>query len=254
MQVKRTVADLILVTRLLASGLLLIMCGCGALYEVDIAASNPKLNSIGRYYVLVPADSAVTSNSVEFQRYSGYVEQALSQKGLKRLSETEIANADIEIHLAYSVGSPKAVSYKSRTQMFEQRVGGGGEPSTRESAGGEGDTSGGSTSRMPEPQTQQDLVGVNNHSFTKTYYDREISLTAIPHDADSNGGAAENVDPIWWLSGFSSGSSPDPDEFVPVLAAAIAPYVGDNSVLIIKTKIGALDARVKAIRDGVNRD
>jgi len=254
MRIKRIVVDSILATRLLTSGLLLILCGCGTLYEVDISASNPKLNSIGRYYVLLPADSAVDSDSVEFQRYASYVEQALSQKGLKRLPEAEIANAEIEIHLGYFVGNPKAIGYKSRTQMFEQRPGGGGEPMSRGSGGGDARPSEGNTSRMPEPQPRQEIVGVNNHTFTKTYYDREITLTAFSHVADSNGDSAEKVDPIWWLSGLSSGSSPDLDDAVPVLAAAVAPYVGDNSVSIIKTKIGALDGRVKAIRDGVDQD
>ena len=256
MESKHTAVDSISALKLLVPGLLLMLGGCGTLYEVDIAASNPTLHSIGRNYVLVPANNAIASNSSEFQRYSSYVEQALSQKGLRRLPESEIANAEIEIQLAYSVGGPKTVGYESRTQMFEQRAGTGGEPRPSGSAGGDGNPTGGAGSpvRMPAPQPQQDLVGVNNHTFKSTHYEREVSLTAYPRDAGASGdNSAEDSKPIWWLSGSSDGSSTDMDDVIPVLAAAIAPYVGDNSVSIIKTKIGGLDSRVKAIREGASQ-
>jgi hypothetical protein len=59
----------------------------------------------GKTYSISSAMKSVSDNDLQFKEFARYIENALSQKGYKRVGSKE--SADLLIRLAYGIGSPK---------------------------------------------------------------------------------------------------------------------------------------------------
>ncbi|HWR11280.1 MAG TPA: hypothetical protein VN445_05640 [Rectinemataceae bacterium] len=69
-----------------------------------------------RSYVFVPTDSALKASDLRFEKYTGYIEKALSRKGYRKVSKAEEAN--IIIYVMYGVGDPEQHQYAYSVPVF----------------------------------------------------------------------------------------------------------------------------------------
>ena len=94
----------------------LLICGCAtttAPYVAPRSYYTVEVDSIvdagaylrGKTYTISSAMKGVSDNDLQFKEFARYIENALSQKGYKRVGSKE--SADLLIRLAYGIGSPK---------------------------------------------------------------------------------------------------------------------------------------------------
>ncbi len=73
----------------------------------SIAAHGAALKGIT--YIIVSGMKDVSDNDLQFKEFARFIENALSQRGYKRVSVNE--NADLLIRLAYGIGEPQTIAY-----------------------------------------------------------------------------------------------------------------------------------------------
>ena len=101
-----------------ASVILLMLTGCGTLYELQISAKNPNQSKLQGTYVLIPARPDIDIDSAEFHKYSGQIERGLADTALQRLAVTELTRADMAIVVDYGVGEPRKIGVSSMCRCF----------------------------------------------------------------------------------------------------------------------------------------
>jgi hypothetical protein len=241
-----------LIGSLLGMTVLAVLSGCGTLYELEVRAVNPESSKLEGTYVLIPQTSDIDRESAEFMKFADQIERGLANSELQRLPSAQLADADMIIVVDYQVGDPELVGHSSEVPMFQSRGSVESEEGAKETGGRPRPSQGANapTGVVDAPPTKE-LVGTQAYTFVRTVYWRELSLRAITFDWDgSDFSSISRTGSLWIVMVSSLGSSGDLNEVMPVMIAAVQPYIGVHSEELIVEKMNGIDKRIKAISEG----
>jgi hypothetical protein len=234
--------------KLVGMVILVVLAGCGTLYELEINASNPRHTELGGSYVLVPMHPSVVDETGDFEKYFDQIERGLSGTELRRVPLARLADADVVIFVSFGISEPEYVGYSSKTPMFQESSRPQIDEGPRQSS--TSSTKSGSSGAV-DPPPEQDFVGTHSYTFVRTKYWRDLFLFASTFDWDgSDISSIQRADSLWSVSVSTRGSSANLDEVMPVMIAAAKPYVGVHSKDLIVEKMNGIDSRIKAISEG----
>lgn len=216
--------------------LLLLGCAPRALQVQVDAISNPAVSDPGKRYLLKSGIANINENDLYFQEISRIVHRSLQQRGFSPVDKSD--NAEIVILLNYGVGGGKTERYTYSTPVYDF-VGGDTytiQETTKDSTGKETTT----TSRIYVPLTTR-VVGRDIREGSYTTYTAYLLLEARDPKADKDAPA------LWRATAEVTGPGNDLRGLMPVLAAALQPYLGENTGRVITLKLQPDDPQVQQL-------
>lgn len=218
--------------------LVLILSGCARDLVLQVDAISARDGHQGRAYVLLSNLKQVSEDDLYFREFSVYMHAILRQQGFREVRSK--GNADLVIYFAYGV-TPGATRYYTTSTPVYDWV--GGELVTYTET--ETDAAGQVTrkkSQMTLPIREQ-VVGFDREQFSYTPYSSYATLEA--RDARSDR-------PLWNASVTAVGNGvEDLRKTMPILAVALAPWLGKDTRGLQVVKIPQADARVLQLKGGM---
>lgn len=219
----------------------LVLCiGCGPLIHVNVdAISSGKLLSSSECIIL-PADPNTMADQLQHEEYSKYIRRALEKKGY-RVAE-KIEDAGVVVFLKYGISEPHESVYSYSTPVWGQTgVSSSHTTGTIHSYGSGMASFSGTTTHMPE----YGITGYQTHIGTRITYTRFVQLSA--YDLEEHRKTNEEIQ-LWGATAVSTGSSGDLRLVFPVMVAALAEYIGEDTGKQIRVILCESDKRVQEIK------
>ncbi len=216
--------------------LLLLGCAPRALQVQVDAISNPAITEPGKRYLLKSGIANIHENDLYFQEISRVIHRSLQQSGFSPAGTPE--DADLVILLNYGIGDGKTMRYTYSTPIYDF-VGGDTytvQETTKDSTGKETTT----TSRIYVPLSTR-VVGRDIREASYTTYTSHLLLEARDPKADKTAPA------LWRATAEVTGPDNDLRGLIPVLAAALQPYLGGNTGRVITLKLQPDDPQVQQL-------
>lgn len=213
--------------------------------EVDAYGDDSYLNS--KKYLLLPADSTIDMNNLEYIEYSSYVVKILNNKGY--IEVFNISDADIIIYFNYRISEPivyqETESIPIRGQTGVSSVTSISNSNSTTNNGyqykyiktGSTSTSNINTTTQTYAVPQYGTVGYREKTTTHTEYLRFVHL--IAYNINNNNNRA-----IWSTVITSSGSSNDLRKVIPYMLIGGSKYLGKSSEEKKERRIYENDERV----------
>lgn len=205
----------------------LILClgliGCATTkphYFVSVDSINNKQVLAGKKYIILPAEKDVKIDDLQFKEYATYVTHALESKGYTAVDKFD--DADIAIFLIYGIGEPKEHAYSYSLPIWGQTGVSSANTFGTATAIGKTATYSGTTTYTPT----YGVVGSNTYSGSFVTYTRYIIMDAYDLKLFRE---TKKERELWKTNIISTGSSGDLRRVFPVLVAASAPYIGENT-------------------------
>ncbi len=223
--------------------MLVLTAGCSSTYSFKVdAISNPE--STGHQsYKIVSSDANVSTEDLQFKELSEYVKTALSGRGLYEAPDVE--SADMVIDVSYGIGQPQ-VDFKSYSTPIIAEVGGDHRRVTRLVLGADGKTRMVTTTIYVPPR--REMIGMDERMVPVTTYEKFLRLTARDTEEED---ASEGSVQVWSIYVKSKDESDDLRKYLPLMAAAAIPYVGENTESQQEIKVKASDADVSFVKAGM---
>lgn len=190
-------------------------------------------------YIILPSETDVGLNDLEFIEYSEYVENALLRKGLSRTYKFD--SADIAVFLSYGIGDPERISHSYSLPLWGKT--GVAYSYTSGSANVVGNSASFTSTTTNIPQ--YGVVGSTTHSKTRIEYTRRASLTAFDLREFRE---TEKEIMLWDTRITSTGSSGDLRRVFPIMIAAASTHIGTDTGKMVLVKLKEDDASLAAIK------
>ncbi len=220
--------------------IVLVCSGCATMPHYDVRIDSISSGQpTARKYFLFPGKKGVNPGDLQFQEFATYTHRALEQKGF--IKTDGLDEADIAIFLYYDISDPSQHQYSYSTPVYGQTGVSSSHTYGSLYSYGNSATYSGTTTHTPT----YGVVGSRQYSGTYVTFTRYISLNALDLAAYRK---AEEEKQVWKTDIFSTGSSGDLRKVFPVMLAAAAQYIGDNTGQKIKVTLYEYDQRVKAIK------
>jgi hypothetical protein len=208
---------------------LLLIAGCAApSYRVRVDAINdlaamPALKT----YVLASGTKDLDPASLRFREAASLIRAALLRHGYTEAPRP--ADAALRITLTYGIGPAETRTVTHSTPVYAE-LGGGHVQSVTKTTGPDGKTS--TTTKTTVVPGRYERVGNDITTHNYTLYPKHITLSAT-ESADLSNQTRE----LWNVSASLQNESADLRANLPVLIAAIEPYLGENTGHAITVKI-----------------
>lgn len=213
-------------------GCFFLLTSCASTFNVDInsIASTSAIKNKNYYLVSL---KTVNPDSLEFQKFSRYLDVILSRSGYKRVYKQSDAN--VYIILGYGIGKPIKEIYSYSSPVYGQT----GIQSSTTSGTVIGNNYYGRTDYTPS----YGITGYQTNIGTTISYNRYLVLTALDKKSKKE---------LWTSIVTSRGESKDLHLVYPVLIAAVEPYIGRNTGHQINASISANNRRVMELNELIN--
>lgn len=192
--------------------LLILVTGCATTpqplqirSEVD-GLSTPDA-ATKRRFVILPADTQVNAQDLQFLEFKGYVEKVLAQRGFTKVEQMHAG--DVVLFLRYGVGDPQIRQYSYDVPIWND-FGYGFYP----------------YGRRGRYYPAYGVAGYTQHIETYTIYRRFLTLEAYDMAAHLQ---QQTPIQLWKVSVQSLGQSNDLRLVFPYLVTAMQPYIGTNT-------------------------
>jgi hypothetical protein len=216
-----------------------LLAACSTMkYDVSVNGFADASKSQLRSYVLLPGNTGVTADDLEFKEFASYVDRVLTSRGYQRAADPRTAN--IAIFLTYGIGEPQEHSYTYSIPIYGQTgVSSAYTTGTLSSYGNTG-TYSGTTTYTPS----YGIVGATTHRGTYTTCMRFMGLEAEDIQQYVQ---AKKIVPTWSLHVASEGRTCDLRQVIPVMVGASSQYIGTNTGKIINVLLKPDDPRITAV-------
>ncbi len=215
-----------------------ILAGCAAPFSASISGfSRPDAQLYKRFFLL-PSESGLTVNDLQFQEAARYVSNALASKGYREVSN--LSECDLVVFIQYGIGSPQTFTQNYSVPIIGQ-TGGGTSFVTATSYGRLGPQT--ITGTVTQPVTYG-VTGYQAGSISQTLYGRWLRLDAIDYAEFVR---SKNVKSVWETRIVSVGSSGDLRRVIPVMVAAAGSYLAENTMQSIEVTIREDDERIQRL-------
>jgi hypothetical protein len=202
----------------------------------SIATKNPDQNI---KYVMFSGMEKVSSDDLQFQEYSRYVENALQSKGYKKSESIE--NANVAIFISYGIGEPKQHQFTYSVPVYGKT--GIASSNTYGTVNSYGNRANYNTSTTYTPS--YGVIGATTQVGTTTTYTRFLQIDALALEPNKKTKPEKN---LWKTTVTSTGTSNDLRRVMPVMVAGSSEYIASNTGKIVTIDIKENDNRVSGIK------
>lgn len=206
--------------------------GCATSYTLRVDALRAdRLAATGPAFELGPGPALAGGDALLFEAALPVLRGALATAGLT----APAPGAPIRIEADFGVG-PARTEIRTVSEPVYAWVGGGSDlvRTVQTDANGQSKTV---VTRVHRP-ARRELVDWYERAEGLTVFDKYLRLSAFNRQGE----------PLWRVSVKTGGPGDDFREFLPVLAAAAAPYIGQDSGRQVSLTLRADDPRVLALR------
>lgn len=225
------------------AAILLAGCATSSTYQVKVDAISKPVPPATQSYKLKSKDPRVGEENLRYHEAADYVRTALSGKGLYEAPSEE--KADMIVELDYGMDAPRSKMERSTVPIYAQ-VGGGVRYDSVPTTDARGNTSYRTVAVYEAPRSE--LIGYDDVPRVVTIYEKYLKITAR-----ENKPAAEGRPPaeLWSIHASAEDESKDIRKYLPIMAAATADYIGQDTSSQKTVKIRADGPAVEFIRKGM---
>ncbi len=209
--------------------------GCATTYQVQVSAlADAELSAVNRSYSFA-ATQGQRRGDLQLLEAQRQVRATLSRQGFR---ETGVAAADLSIFVDYGIGDPVTRTHTFSTPIYAE-LGGGYSTRTRQTTDAAGKTT--TTTETVRIPGRYERVGTDITTNAVTTYRKHLRLSARLNES---GVAPSQGREVWTVTAISDDQHADIRLTLPLLAEAMAPYLGTDSgravVVEFVEKAGAL--------------
>ena len=223
----------------------LVITGCSSTYSFKVDAinnSDPNVKEL-KSYKIVSSNVQINEEDLEFQEVSQYIKTALSGRGYYEASE--IDNADMVIDVSYGVSEPQT-DFKTKTSPIYGRSSGGFKTISTPVIDRNGNVRYvNSTVYTP---SRLEMIGVQEQIIPIITYEKYLRMTSRDNRDIVN---KESPTQVWSIYVKNKDESEDLRKYVPLMAAAAIPYVGENTENQQEIRIKEEDDIVDFVKKGL---
>ncbi len=223
-----------------------LLAGCNTTYEMQVdAIKNPTIED-AETYVIVPRDPEQDVNDLRYKETVEYIKTALSSKGM--YEAIEVTEADMVIEVDYGMEPPRrefkvveepvfaTIQEPDRIQTVQQRDPKTGRIITY-------------TVRVPGRRSRE-LVGYEERLVSVVVNEKYMELTAKENMLDSISSDIPAQE-IWSVRVRNYDENDDLREYLPIMAASVADYVGEDTGSNQSIRLKEDDEVVQFIKRGI---
>ncbi|MEM9160010.1 MAG: hypothetical protein AAGB46_13270 [Verrucomicrobiota bacterium] len=234
---------LILISALAA----LFLYGCKTTYNMEVDANrNPNITATdgGESYIIVPRDPNMDTESYEYQQTEAWIKNALAGKGLYEALTPE--DADMVIEIDYGMEPPRM-----EHKIVEEPVWVVVQSPPRTVATQVVDPNTGKVTtvytRVPG-ERRKELSHYEERVITRIVNEKYMEIAAKENTLEETGDRPSQE--LWSVQVRNDDSNNDLGEYLPILAAATADYIGEETPETEKLKIKEDDEVVDFVKTG----
>ena len=233
------------ITRLLtAAAAALFLGGCASPYTFKVdAINNPDVEGY-ESFKMVSSNAEVDENDLQYKEVSDYVKTTLSAQGLYEAPDTD--SADMIVDISYGVGEPQ-IDYKTYTTPVYAVRSGGPRHVAIPVVDKNGRVVGYRNTTVYDPP-HREVVDYEEKTVPITTYEKYLRLTARDNqNVDESQAPAQ----VWSIYVKNKDESADLRKYLPLMAAAAVPYVGENTESQQEIKLKESDDEVAFVKSGM---
>ena len=223
----------------------LVITGCSSTYSFKVDAinnSDPNVKEL-KSYKIVSSNVQINEEDLEFQEVSQYIKTALSGRGY--YEAPAIDNADMVIDVSYGVSEPQT-DFKTKTSPIYGRSSGGFKTISTPVIDRNGNVRYvNSTVYTP---SRLEMIGVQDQIIPIITYEKYLRMTSRDNRDIVN---KESPTQVWSIYVKNKDESEDLRKYVPLMAAAAIPYVGENTENQQEIRIKEEDDIVDFVKKGL---
>ena len=223
----------------------LVITGCSSTYSFKVDAinnSDPNVKEL-KSYKIVSSNVQFNEEDLEFQEVSQYIKTALSGRGY--YEAPAIDNADMVIDVSYGVSEPQT-DFKTKTSPIYGRSSGGFKTISTPVIDRNGNVRYvNSTVFTP---SRVEMIGVQEQIIPIITYEKYLRMTSRDNRDIVN---KESPTQVWSIYVKNKDESEDLRKYVPLMAAAAIPYVGENTENQQEIRIKEEDDIVDFVKKGL---
>jgi hypothetical protein len=194
--------------------------GCATTHRVQVSAlADAELSAANRSYSFAAAQGQ-SPGDLQLLEAQRQVRAALARQGFR---ETDKAAANLNIFVDYGVGDPVTRTHTFSTPIYAE-LGGGYTTRTRQTTDATGKTS--TTTETVRIPGRYERVGTDVTTNSVTTYRKHLRLSARLNES---GVAPSQGREVWTVTAISDDQRADLRVTLPLLAEAMAPYLGTDS-------------------------
>lgn len=221
----------------------LVFSGCQNTYSFKVdAINNPEIEGHKSYWI-VNSNPAINEEDLEYKEVVQYVKTALSGKGLYEAPNIE--SADMIIDVSYGIGEPQ-VDFKTYSTPVYMEVGGGYRTVSQPVKDANGNVR--MVTRTIYIPPRREVVDMQEQVIPITTYEKFLRLTARDNTIQDESEAPVQA---WSIYVKNKDESDDLRKYLPLMAAAAVPYVGENTESQEVVKIKDTDESVGFVKAGM---
>ena len=231
---------------LIGAAFALLLAGCNTTYEMEVdAIKNPAIQD-AESYVIIPRDPEQDVNDLRYKETVNYIKTALSGKGM--YEAINAAEADMVIEIDYGMEPPRREMKVVEEPVFATIQ----EPDSMQTVQQRDPKTGRIityTVRVPGRRSRE-LVGYQERLVAVIINEKYMELTAKENmlEAASSDIPAQE---IWSVRVRNYDENDDLREYLPIMAASVADYVGEDTGSNHNVKIKDNDEVVQFIKRGI---
>jgi hypothetical protein len=216
------------------------LAGCAHVYHVSIDAINTGQEISGKTFVIVPGNADTGAGDLQFREFARYLSRALASRGYMAARETQAP--DIEIYLAYGLGSPQARVRSYTVPVWGQT---GTDITTTEQT--TGNRQGSTTTTTTNVTPEYGITGYATQEENYTTYPKFVEIDAY---SVKNAKPGDRMEELWKTTIHAEGKRNELRHVFPILIAAAAKYLGGNTRQVIQVALTEDQPEVKLIKGG----
>jgi len=236
----------VLLTAALLIGL--VLGGCNTTYEMEVdAIKNPAVEK-KESYVIVPRDPDTDTSDLRYQETVAWIKTALSGKGM--YEAVDPADADMVIEVEYGMEPPRREFKVVEEPVFATVR----EPDRLQRVSSVDPKTGKVVTyvvRVPGRRSQE-VVGYQERVIPIVINEKYLELTAKEHIIANPDGDTQ-CEEYWSVRVRNEDESDDLREYLPIMAASAADYLGEDTGTEQKVKLKSNDEVVEFIKRGLKR-
>jgi len=216
--------------------------GCASTYQVQVSAlADPELaNSHRTYAFALSTPEAEDLGDLQFQEVARHLRAGLARRGYNEAPSP--GAADLNLFVDFGMGDPVTTTYTFATPLYAE-IGGGYSTRTRESKDAKGNTTM-VTETVPVPGHYQQ-VGTDVTVNSITTFRKHLRLSARVRDAGTS--STKGLE-AWTVTAIVDDRAGDLRAALPLLAAALEPYIGRDTLRTIIVEFEREDGQLRLVQ------
>ncbi len=230
---------------LLGAFLGMLLTACNTTYNMEVdAITNPTITD-AESYVIVPRDPEQDVNDLWYKETVAYIKTALSGKGMYEALSAE--DADMVIEVDYGMEPPRREFKVVEEPVFATIQ----EPDRYERVSQTDPKTGRTivyTVRIPGRRSRE-LIGYEERLVAVLINEKYMELTAKENLLEATGDVPAQE--IWSVRVRNYDENDDLREYIPIMAASVADYVGEDTGSNTSIRLKENDEVVQFIKRGI---